>query len=217
MKIIKNTQYGRSMVEMLGVLAIIGVLSVGAVSGYSKAMFKHKMNQTMDIISHAVNRLAELSTMNFNSYIDGAADAKNYGIIPDCDLNYDTNTGLACPLPLGSAHIFYGTHTGRPPYNGSIDIIFNQEPFDSCVAFFNSGIYKNVPEEWWASPQSGYSGGIISTHNLLTEQTTYVYAKSEYWLSEGAKSELTSTDILNACETCKGRDGCVINWSFYLS
>ena len=36
---------GRSMVEMLGVLAIIGVLSVGAVSGYSKAMFKHKMTK----------------------------------------------------------------------------------------------------------------------------------------------------------------------------
>ena len=31
---------GRSMVEMLGVLAIIGVLSVGAIAGYSKAMME---------------------------------------------------------------------------------------------------------------------------------------------------------------------------------
>ena len=36
---------GRSMVEMLGVLAIIGVLSVGAIAGYSKAMEKYKLNQ----------------------------------------------------------------------------------------------------------------------------------------------------------------------------
>ena len=36
---------GRSMVEMLGVLAIIGVLSVGAISGYSKAMMKYKLNK----------------------------------------------------------------------------------------------------------------------------------------------------------------------------
>ena len=35
---IKNNQIGRSMVEMLGVLAIIGVLSVGGIAGYSKAM-----------------------------------------------------------------------------------------------------------------------------------------------------------------------------------
>ena len=40
-----NTQSGRSMVEMLGVLAIIGVLSVGAIAGYSKAMMKYKLNQ----------------------------------------------------------------------------------------------------------------------------------------------------------------------------
>ena len=33
---------GRSMVEMLGVLAIIGVLSIGAIAGYSKAMQKEE-------------------------------------------------------------------------------------------------------------------------------------------------------------------------------
>ena len=39
---------GRSMVEMLGVLAIIGVLSVGAIAGYSKAMNKYKINKTIE-------------------------------------------------------------------------------------------------------------------------------------------------------------------------
>ena len=37
-KFMNSEQSGRSMVEMLGVLAIIGVLSVGGISGYSKAM-----------------------------------------------------------------------------------------------------------------------------------------------------------------------------------
>ena len=36
---------GRSMIEMLGVLAIIGVLSVGGIAGYSKAMEKFKVNK----------------------------------------------------------------------------------------------------------------------------------------------------------------------------
>ena len=36
---------GRSMIEMLGVLAIIGVLSVGAIAGYQKAMMKYKLNK----------------------------------------------------------------------------------------------------------------------------------------------------------------------------
>ena len=42
---------GRSMVEMLGVLAIIGVLSVGAISGYSKAMLKYKLNKHAEAFS----------------------------------------------------------------------------------------------------------------------------------------------------------------------
>ena len=47
----KKSQSGRSMVEMLGVLAIIGVLSVGGIAGYSKAMQKHKINKALEQIS----------------------------------------------------------------------------------------------------------------------------------------------------------------------
>ena len=44
-------QSGRSMIEMLGVLAIIGVLSVGGIVGYSKAMQKNRLNNTRNQIS----------------------------------------------------------------------------------------------------------------------------------------------------------------------
>ncbi len=47
----KIEQLGRSMIEMLGVLAIIGVLSVGGIAGYSKAMMKHNINKTIDHIA----------------------------------------------------------------------------------------------------------------------------------------------------------------------
>ncbi len=40
-----KNQSGRSMVEMLGVLAIIGVLSVGGISGYRTAMSKNQANR----------------------------------------------------------------------------------------------------------------------------------------------------------------------------
>ena len=48
---------GRSMVEMLGVLAIIGVLSVGAIAGYSKAMMKYKLNKHAEQISELINTI----------------------------------------------------------------------------------------------------------------------------------------------------------------
>ena len=43
------------MIEMLGVLAIIGVLTVGSITGYSHAMHQHKLNQTKEIIAEGVN------------------------------------------------------------------------------------------------------------------------------------------------------------------
>ena len=48
---IKNNESGRSMIEMLGVLAIIGVLSVGGIAGYSKAMTKYRINKTIEQIT----------------------------------------------------------------------------------------------------------------------------------------------------------------------
>lgn len=47
-------QAGRSMIEMLGVLAIAGVLSVGALVGYSMAMANYKANQAIEEIEKII-------------------------------------------------------------------------------------------------------------------------------------------------------------------
>ncbi|MBQ8671940.1 MAG: hypothetical protein IJ525_05415 [Alphaproteobacteria bacterium] len=65
-------QYGRSMIEMLGVLAIIGVLSVGGIAGYSKAMMKYRINKTIEQIS--------LISSNIQSFF---APQKNYSGLND--------------------------------------------------------------------------------------------------------------------------------------
>lgn len=43
-----NNESGRSMVEMLGVLAIIGVLSIGGIAGYTMAMNRYRANEIID-------------------------------------------------------------------------------------------------------------------------------------------------------------------------
>ena len=48
MKLINKTESGRSMIEMLGVLAIIGVLSVGGLAGYNMAMGRVRVNRVID-------------------------------------------------------------------------------------------------------------------------------------------------------------------------
>lgn len=47
----RTNEQGRSMIEMLGVLAIVGVLSVGGIAGYSKAMNKFKTNKVIEQVN----------------------------------------------------------------------------------------------------------------------------------------------------------------------
>ena len=80
MKKLKN-QNGRSMIEMLGVLAIIGVLSVGGIAGYSKAMQKYRINKAIEQIT--------LIAGNVRTFF---APQRNYNGL-DCSCG---NNGSAC-------------------------------------------------------------------------------------------------------------------------
>ena len=58
----KDFESGRSMVEMLGTLAIIGVLSIGGIAGYSYGMDKYRANQTInDVMLMGVDIITQLS------------------------------------------------------------------------------------------------------------------------------------------------------------
>ncbi len=78
-------QSGRSMVEMLGVLAIIGVLSVGAMSGYSKAMMKYKLNKFSEglnsLLNHALQYTPQFETSGSQTYYNELMYKLN--LIPD--------------------------------------------------------------------------------------------------------------------------------------
>ena len=74
---------GRSMVEMLGVLAIIGVLSVGGIAGYSKAMNKYKINKTTDQVSMLVANIRTLFSSQGNYEGLNNAQAIKFGVVPE--------------------------------------------------------------------------------------------------------------------------------------
>ena len=128
-----NTQSGRSMVEMLGVLAIIGVLSVGAIAGYSKAMMKYKLNKQAEQISWLLNamyRYKDLLGQNqpWESFVPYL---KKLGEIPQ-DMIKDNTTTL-----YDSFGMRYGIYTnGCSPTcsytNLSINMSNDYKNFDIC-------------------------------------------------------------------------------------
>ena len=77
---------GRSMIEMLGVLAIVGVLSVGGIAGYSKAMEKFKLNKLMAEYNHLILGLLEYKD-NFQKYTESEPHLADFvqsaGLVPD--------------------------------------------------------------------------------------------------------------------------------------
>ena len=79
-----KSQSGRSMVEMLGVLAIIGVLSVGGIAGYSLGMRRHRANGIADTVSkYAVVAYNRCQQKILNGEISGSAP--HGSIIDGCD------------------------------------------------------------------------------------------------------------------------------------
>ena len=83
-----KSQSGRSMVEMLGVLAIIGVLSIGGIAGYTMAMNRYKANEV-------INAAAMLSIANQSSQSETATTLKGLGLKTD---GTTTDTIHGCQL-----------------------------------------------------------------------------------------------------------------------
>ncbi len=57
-----NNQSGRSMIEMLGVLAIVGILSAGGIAGYSMAMQSYKTSA----LSEKIQMVAQQSRVLYD-------------------------------------------------------------------------------------------------------------------------------------------------------
>ncbi len=78
----RTNEQGRSMIEMLGVLAIVGVLSVGGIAGYSKAMNKFKTNKVIEQVNMISTNIRTLYSSQ-KSY-DGLTNelAIKTGLIP---------------------------------------------------------------------------------------------------------------------------------------
>lgn len=83
--LLRKKEFGRSMVEMLGVLAIIGVLSIGGIAGYRYAMTQHKLNQLFyDIEIERVAALEEMNKENPTSYVSETKNSGEFIMIPSC-------------------------------------------------------------------------------------------------------------------------------------
>ena len=121
----RRSEKGRSMVEMLGVLAIIGVLSVGGIYGYTVAMAKYKANEVAQSASM-------LATMALSKAATGS-DVTDYTL---------TQASLASADAVNTC-----TPKATTSNNGSkvaVTITCTDEPVKKALSgIVNSGVESN--------------------------------------------------------------------------
>ena len=111
------------MIEMLGVLAIIAVLTVGGIAGYSKAMKKYQANKVVGEIIQVLVKWKELSENEslYNLYDLDDETRKTLGLcLPSAE-----NCGITQRTPVGDIKI-YG-----PVFMSNADA-------ELCISAFNN-------------------------------------------------------------------------------
>ena len=194
MKHIHSNESGRSMVEMLGVLAIVGVLSVGGIAGYSQAMSKFKVTKAMDQVQTIITNMRTLYASSRTYSALNAQTANSVGI-----LTTETYTGSGSKgiNPFGGDIIFgLGTSFGT---NRSFTIEYTNLTPEACV--------KIATAEWGADESSG----LVSMAVGNSKKKTYRWA-SDKTKGTGGNLPVTVAQAITDCGSSSA-DG-VITWEY---
>lgn len=237
MTMIKTNENGRSMIEMLGVLAIIGVLSVGGIAGYSKAMNKFKTNKVADNVSMLVANIKTMYAQQ-NTYKNlSNSTAVTLGVVPD-ELVVKTykSDGSVDSTSLKNA------------YNGDVEINASESTSDGdnrAFTIYFGGLSKEAcvtlaTNDWG----SGYSSGLIAlrasgtseasdkaglnTTHIGDEGTplsdakpgpngTTIDAVTSAIATPGGKNLSVPMNVTQAASACSCKTGnkCSITWKYY--
>ncbi len=218
-----NNQSGRSMIEMLGVLAIIGVLSIGGLAGYSKMMSQHRINTTLQQIQIMTSKLSVLGS-NGGSY-EGLNQYTAYrlGALPNEIIESVDNSAKTAVLSniysgeikIESASILDGTCKEGCDYQ-AYTITYTGLPEEACLALGGS--------TWNSDSNSSMVGFGVGQKDK--EKTIKEYLKQDceggsesgmVVACSGAKSKIkTPIDLDIVTDACSCASGdCVLVLKFF--
>lgn len=152
----KPNERGRSMIEMLGVLAIVGILSIGGIIGYSKAMLKYKQDKLMSELSQLIINIRVLYTYQHNYAGISNKLLVDSGAVPAPMIDSATSSGMAI----------------KHAFNGDIKVYPSNGPGGENTAFeiYAEGLNKQAclilaTMDWGQDLASGFRSMYIGTEN----------------------------------------------------
>ena len=200
-------QLGRSMIEMLGVLAIIGVLSVGGIAGYSKAMEKFKVNKAISeysllifgILEH-LDDLRPTACDNTNfcglaSYYQAANLLPGNWIVAD-DAHISDSNGNMIFTFVRNKRIGFDLYLGAATGSSKFPQKLCKELFTNLVKPLHSSLYH---AGIWGNVNGGnylYGDNICQTDGLKCLR------------------DISLSEINSLCESCADGESCCIGIEF---
>jgi len=200
----KAKDSGRSMIEMIGVLAIIAVLTLASLVGYRKAITKSRVNDTVRATAVVLQNYSDLILKDTRGLDISGADAVetaiSTGLNDACRIvNSDAEEYRVCDVPLGEMYIRY-KDVDREKYNFMLFITMVDENAETCTQFLNQGWNQIVPKEWQPN-------GMIWLQSESEEAVVY---------PQGNWSEIKLENITSACnKVCpEDNDYCAVIFDF---
>ena len=196
-----SEQSGRSMIEMLGVLAIIGVLSVGGIAGYSKAMAKYKQNKIGDQVSMLITNIRTIYGNSSNYAGLTTASAIAVGAV---DPEMDKGASGIKHVYGNDVYVAAGTQTSDLLADESFVITVTGLPKSACVYLASA--------DWGASVGAGWYG-ISAASGTLQAAPTALDATNVKKASDSTGLPAPVTSAAAWCADSTGMTNYVI-WQF---
>ena len=202
------TQSGRSMVEMLGVLAIIGVLSVGAIAGYSKVMMKYKLNKQTEqigsILDYVNIHLDNLKRSRASITGHLVPLFKKLNVIPQEMIRENRDNAI---YDVFATTILLVNYTVYGNYYFEFQLYLNKGKKESCMNLFT--IAKAKREQLWRTK-------FQTTKGEEDGQDHFVWGDNYCEPGRKCLKDLTLAEMEDYCNVCEDKDTCIFFYQMML-
>ncbi len=209
----KSCEKGRSMIEMLGVLAIVGVLSVGGIKGYSKAMAKIKTDKV----------ITQLNEIILNTRIAFVNDKDYANISPSLLIKINAvPTSMYDANNTGSNAIIKHALSGEVKIFTSKDLHGNDRAFEIYATGLDAETCSLMAVlDWGITTQGGLEAMYIGTQEITSPLLIDVHTPSDSIPENGIFTPGMNDDSLpinvstaqNLC-ACNSTNDCVVGLKY---
>ena len=195
---VTQTQYGRSMIEMLGVLTVTGILSIGALKTFSHVLAQYKTNQDIEDYTFFINGILQNRDVIFkaNEYHIGQ-QLVYLDIIPrrwknEGNTFYDGEGREIFPyVPISRINIEYRLKTSRQQKSS---LLFCQK--------------------LWANVLIPYADALYQVYIITDEKVNYYWGDNFCNSRKPCFSSLSIPQIIDECSLCLDSSQCKFNFTF---